>query len=315
MYLLASGSLKKVPRDVAVLLKELLLPRQGAPTAEEVAVVRLGSQSLVEVGFRVAVERERARRRGPGLLTEVYEDVQGRLLEAMRSDGSLRAVERAGAGDSLTLLGDPRQGVLEVEAMEFCHVGAGRFWMGSGDEDKMARDDEKPLHEIEIGYAYWVSRYPVTQAQYRAFVEAGGYKEERYWTAWGWRWREQEGLEDRDPYGGVHELSNHPVVRVSWYEAMAYCRWLTGYYREVVAPDRLASEDLTPQEHAFWVGLQLGWGDWGCTCRVRVSGRRRPVVVLTGVVIRGERRRTRTERTRMIRESALRMRWGASAEE
>lgn len=106
-------------------------------------------------------------------------------------------------------------------------VPKGPFTMGSDDH----YDDEKPRHEVEISYDYLISRYPITQAQYRVFVEAGGYTEQSrpYWTAAGWQEKEEKGWTGPRQYGHPYEIANHPVVGVSWYEAVAFCRWLTGW--------------------------------------------------------------------------------------
>jgi hypothetical protein len=75
--------------------------------------------------------------------------------------------------------------------------------MGSDKQrDKLAWDDELPQHEVVLP-TYYMARYPVTVAQFRAFVEASGYKPA-----------------DRNSLAG---LSNHPVVLVSWSDALAYC--------------------------------------------------------------------------------------------
>jgi formylglycine-generating enzyme required for sulfatase activity len=73
--------------------------------------------------------------------------------------------------------------------------------------------------------------YPVTVEQYRCFIESNGYSDESYWSGTGWRWREADKIE----FPGDRNLpepflqSNHPQVTVSWYEANAYCSWLSKY--------------------------------------------------------------------------------------
>ncbi len=47
--------------------------------------------------------------------------------------------------------------------MEFMPVPAGKFIMGSKDS---GLDDEKPQHTVDIPYAYWMARYPITNEQY-----------------------------------------------------------------------------------------------------------------------------------------------------
>jgi formylglycine-generating enzyme required for sulfatase activity len=155
--------------------------------------------------------------------------LQDWLLGVMR--GSSRPTkERAQAGRALARAGDPRRGVGLCDDglpdIVWCEVSAGPFLMGSTDEDEQASDDEKPQHTYEIEQPYAISRYPVTNAQYVAFVQAGGYVERRYWTEAGWAWREEETITGPEEQSTPYNLPNHPVVGVSWYEAVAFCRWL-----------------------------------------------------------------------------------------
>lgn len=152
-----------------------------------------------------------------------------RLVQVLQQ-ASLPAVERVEAGKALAKLGDPRPGVgLREDGLPdilWCPVDAGPFVMGSTDEDTLAYPDEKPQHTYEIQEPYLIGRYPVTNAQYAAFVRAGGYRTRRYWTGAGWAWRERENVVGPEVYGEPFTLPNHPVVGVSWYEATAFCAWL-----------------------------------------------------------------------------------------
>ena len=115
---------------------------------------------------------------------------------------------------------------MTVDGMEFCYVPAGPFWMGSGDGD----DDEKPLHQVDIPYGYWMGRYPVSNAQFKKFVQAGGYGVARFWTEAAahssWKNGQIEGRIRPRNFGSPYNLDNHPVVGVTWYEALAFTRWL-----------------------------------------------------------------------------------------
>jgi len=127
-------------------------------------------------------------------------------------DGSLTPIERAEAGDILARLGDPRFRpdafyLPDEPLLGFIHIPAGRFIMGSDPKkDRYAEDREQPQHEVELG-EYYIARYPVTVAQFNAFVEASKYQ-------------------PRDP-DSLRGLPNHPVVWITWYDALAYCDWLT----------------------------------------------------------------------------------------
>jgi len=140
-------------------------------------------------------------------------------------NSKLSAVERAEAGCVLAKLGDPRPEVTSVEAMQFCHVPAGEFSIG---------DDEK--HTLDLP-EFWMSQYPITNAQFNQFVEAGGYAEAHFWSeareASIWRdgkihleWA-NEIREAPKNFGEPFCLANHPVVGITWYEALAFTRWLT----------------------------------------------------------------------------------------
>jgi len=81
----------------------------------------------------------------------------------------------------------------------WCEVPAGPFLMGSDEaKDPQAYDEELPQHEVTL-LAYSVSKYPVTNAQYRLFVEGGGYEEPHYWTPDGWAWRSGQREPDLSP--------------------------------------------------------------------------------------------------------------------
>lgn len=111
---------------------------------------------------------------------------------------------------------------------EMVLIPAGPFLMGSPKSDKLRFDDEPEQFQLDLNYDYAIGRYPVTVGQYRAFIEAGGYRENRWWTAAGLKQRQndkwtQPRYWDDAQWSGQDDL---PVVGVSWYEAQAYTRWL-----------------------------------------------------------------------------------------
>jgi formylglycine-generating enzyme required for sulfatase activity len=133
----------------------------------------------------------------------------------------LHVAERVRAGFLLGDLGDPRFPVTieqwQAEAEQalsgdtsgyFCKVEPGTYIIGSSDNDPDAEDDEKPQHTVTFDEPFWIARLPITNAQWQAWVQAGG-KQSYY-------------VDDSD-----RNHPNQPVVGVSWYMCRDFCRWLS----------------------------------------------------------------------------------------
>jgi formylglycine-generating enzyme required for sulfatase activity len=166
-----------------------------------------------------------------------------RLVKLLETPTALEKApqDRAAAGRDLARLGDPRAGIGlyppgvpggGVPQMAWVAIpGTHDLSLGEGmrpdpefsSENEAWPDQAEPL-KIE---AFYLAAYPVTVAQYRPFVEAGGYRQDRYWTEAGCRFRDKYKIIAPDAWDDPRwSLDNHPVIGVSWYEAVAYCRWL-----------------------------------------------------------------------------------------
>jgi formylglycine-generating enzyme required for sulfatase activity len=186
-----------------------------------------------------------------------------RWLQALVGGGHLSPADRALAGRTLGLIGDERAGVglrAGLPAIDWVPVEAGPFLMGSDKtDDPYAADNELPQFACTLlRQPYRLSRYPVTVAQYQAFIDADGYQEPRYWTAAGWAWRLQHHILSPNAYAGSFNTPNHPQVGVSWYEAVAFCTWLSAQLGYTV---RLPSEAEWERAARHTDGRIYPWGD------------------------------------------------------
>ncbi|QQS45407.1 MAG: SUMF1/EgtB/PvdO family nonheme iron enzyme [Acidobacteriota bacterium] len=224
-----------------------------------------------------------------GLKREIQNALISRAQD-MKAD--LRA--RISAGEALGEIGDPRFELRKGPFGDYLlpplvSIPGGTYPIGLNDGQY---DDEKPEHPVEIA-AFQIGQFPVTNAEYKKFIDAGGYDDEQWWDTtdslkWlreggsegekqGWRLHRQtlqnwseEGLRDlvkrnrateeevedwletrnwsdeefeswlneKCPAGKLYRqpeylddtrFNNHaqPVVGVTWFEARAYCNWLT----------------------------------------------------------------------------------------
>ena len=141
------------------------------------------------------------------------------------------------------LMGSPSEEVKRWKEFTWERIEAGTYKPPEGQTKEWLRDvyfawleAEEGVHEVDVP-EFFIARYPVTNAQFAYFIKDGGYKEQGYWTEAGWQWRQGAGEgwgrppDRRDRPMFWHDprfnRSNQPVVGVTWYEAMAYCCWLT----------------------------------------------------------------------------------------
>ncbi len=101
--------------------------------------------------------------------------------------------------------------------MKVLMIPPGEFMMGS--PDSVADDDgrEKPQHKVRITKPFCLATHEVTVGHFKAFVEATAYKTDAEMA--------DENNDWRNP--GFEQSDAHPVVWVSWNDAVSYCEWLS----------------------------------------------------------------------------------------
>ncbi len=130
-----------------------------------------------------------------------------------------------------------RDRVPALELTGFARHPQGVFPMGARWRSPWTFDNEWPMHAVHVD-PFWLARAPVTNGMYLRFLEAGGYKQGRWWHPDGWEWVTRQGIEaplywhrDGDQWTR-REVDRwvpldpaEPVVHVSWFEADACARF------------------------------------------------------------------------------------------
>lgn len=130
----------------------------------------------------------------------------------------------------------------------WCDIPAGKFLYGDSKQER------------EIPYSFRIAKYPMTFIQFQTFIDSDEFADTHWWRDFPEEYRPQIMVEQHNPY------LNHPRDSVSWYQAVAFSRWLDARYREAGLIDddaviRLPTE-LEWEYAARWSdGREYHWGD------------------------------------------------------
>jgi formylglycine-generating enzyme required for sulfatase activity len=110
----------------------------------------------------------------------------------------------------------------------------GTFYMGTQSKDRFGLNYdpdnvewEQPIVEVDI-LPFEIRKYLITVKEFDMFVSDGGYAAAReFWTPDGWEWRLKNNINAPKDWYRQLSFQNCPVSGISWFEAVAYCRWLT----------------------------------------------------------------------------------------
>jgi formylglycine-generating enzyme required for sulfatase activity len=126
----------------------------------------------------------------------------------------------------------PSRQITNSIGMKLVLIPAGEFLMGSPDGD--GDGDEHPQHRVRITRPFYLGATEVTRGQFRRFVDEAGYRTAAEKDGKGGNvWNEAAGKFELDPKctwqnPGFEQTDEHPVVIVSWNDAVAFCVWLSG---------------------------------------------------------------------------------------
>jgi formylglycine-generating enzyme required for sulfatase activity len=110
----------------------------------------------------------------------------------------------------------PKEPITNSLQMKLVLIPAGKFTMGSPETEK-GRYDNEAQREVEIKEPFYLGIHEVRVRDFRAFVEDAGYKTEG----------EKAGDNDTWKAAMPDQTEDHPVSKVSWNDAQAFCEWLS----------------------------------------------------------------------------------------
>ncbi|MCA0352640.1 MAG: SUMF1/EgtB/PvdO family nonheme iron enzyme [Chloroflexi bacterium] len=144
--------------------------------------------------------------------------------------------ERQNAAELLAGLGDPRYPVSLEQWQQETHQLSQQFgregnhywrYVPAGSYKVGGWDEQETYTTVGLE-PYWVGRFMVTVEQYQAFIQAGGYQNDDWWSKHGCEWNHRN--QQIKPWAWDRQIQNkylnQPVYGVSWYESVAYCSWL-----------------------------------------------------------------------------------------
>lgn len=158
----------------------------------------------------------------PSVVQPTITAEQQHFLDIMLDTEHYSPIQRAEAGRQLAEIGDPRPGVgLRPDGLPdllWCEVPAGTCQLGAKE------DSDNPPRTVDLA-RFWITKYPITYRQFQAFLDApDGYNNVAWWQG---IYSDAIQRQPAEAMAQAYTYWNHPRDNVSWYEAMAFCAWLS----------------------------------------------------------------------------------------
>lgn len=220
----------------------------------------------------------------------VVEKMRKQLKYCLANRTTLGTHERVDIGFALGSIGDDRPGVgtiAKIPDIVWCDIPGGDLILGVDETQQeeilkqtWGRDAqfrrETPSCPITVR-PFKISKYPITYAQFQAFLDDldEGYNMREWWTQAGWNWKQNAAPVPEPEWG---KQANLPRTNISWFEAVAFCNWLSSKINCTVRLPTEAEWELAAR------GIDGRLFPWGNTfevdyCNSSLSNFARPVPV------------------------------------
>lgn len=254
-------------REVALLLADVLTNnRRGSDVWECVGDLASSLRPSLQLMAADIILDQPTLARAGRIYDSIAPVLQAAFSGALTSD-ALTPDERRRVGAALAWVGDDRPGVgLDDDGLpdlDWCVIPGGQAVIGTNAEKRRALEvfgtgwsyeREEPSHRVELD-TFDMARYPITVAQYQSFVEAAdGYSADQWWPPGGLEWKKANPPAPRP----VDLPVNVPQGNVTWYEANAFCAWLSAHSGEEI---RLPTEAEWEWAARGRAGSLYPWGD------------------------------------------------------